>query len=77
MDKVQVTYDSRDPREILVLSPHGRITIDFGRNVGINEAELIHSVLNMGGKIHAAKIRDAQKVVEDLIGESSYPRVTS
>jgi ABC-type iron transport system FetAB ATPase subunit len=64
--KISIKRHSEFPREIHVEGFDRRLIVDFGRNVGYNEEVLVRSILNMGERNRAAKIRDAQKVVEEL-----------
>jgi hypothetical protein len=68
-DRISIKRHSEFPREIHVEGFGGRLIVDFGRNVGYNEEVLVRSILNLGERNRAAKIQDAQNVVEELTND--------
>lgn len=65
--------NSRDPQifylgnSVKISTDFGEVCLDFGRAPTVEDTQAIHKLMNLGARIYADKIRQAQLKVDDLV----------
>ncbi len=64
MDLGKFSYEGES---IQITTGFGSVNLDFGRTVTMEDARTIQRLMNMGARVYAEKIRQAQLKVDNLV----------